>query len=260
MNYVKQMNAFYSMLEKGCALSHNARYLWFILMQVCNDNEWRPDCEIHTGKLEHQTGGRSDRLIEMAVKELEDGGYIKVIHRHKKAALYTMVPLYDERTDGRNSFAQDGAERRDERTDGRNSFAPPIHLNGNGETGNPVPLLIDHCARARENDGVFKPPVEGVEKPRARDYGKRTVDVPNHLMEEIDVAWCEATGWDTLSDEMRPAIRTCYNDYLYHRPGRSGKDFLTEIIPALNYCAERDPAKWPPYLIRIFRNKLEETK
>ena len=235
MNYIKQLNAFRAMLDKGCNLSPNARHLWFTLMLECNHNDWQEELEIHTGKLESLMGGRDKKLIERTRSELVEAGLLKVIHRHRKPALYTMVPLYIEGNISPQTTPQDAFEGTHEGNISPQTTPQPIQYNGNGKRKTPSVPSVSVNAHTR---------------------AKKKTKLSGELLYGVNEVWCAYAGKLPVQDDLN-AVITCLNDFI-DAGGQSEEEFHDLLSYAAEECSEHRGEIIAPYLITVFRNKLSE--
>ena len=91
INYISEINAFYSWLDTNPTLSASARHLWDVLMHFNNSCGWKKEFTVSLSRLEDATGYKRD-TIYAARNALVQHGRLRVTQRKgNKYAMYSMV-------------------------------------------------------------------------------------------------------------------------------------------------------------------------
>jgi DnaD/phage-associated family protein len=96
MNYIKEMNAFYDLIEYN-PLSSSAVALWYALMHINNKTRWK--CEFRVaGTVLRLKSGLSETSFKRARLELKEKGYIDYESKGgNQAPVYRMFSLIENR-------------------------------------------------------------------------------------------------------------------------------------------------------------------
>lgn len=109
VNYISEINAFYSWLDTNPTLSASARHLWDVLMHFNNSCGWKEEFTVSLSRLEDATGYKRD-TIYTARNALVQHGRIRVTQRKgNKSAIYSMIFFSDSPVDnsGANNRVSD---------------------------------------------------------------------------------------------------------------------------------------------------------
>lgn len=91
INYISEINAFYSWLDTNPTLSASARHLWDVLMHFNNSCGWKKEFTVSLSRLEDATGYKRD-TIYTARNALIQHGRLRVTQRKgNKSAMYSMI-------------------------------------------------------------------------------------------------------------------------------------------------------------------------
>lgn len=91
INYISEINAFYSWLDTNPTLSASARHLWDVLMHFNNSCGWKKEFTVSLSRLEDATGYKRDTIYS-ARNALVQHGRLRVTQRKgNKSAMYSMV-------------------------------------------------------------------------------------------------------------------------------------------------------------------------
>lgn len=111
MNYIKQLNEFYSTLDYK-PLSANSIAIYFVLLQVANKTGWIDKFKVANTVLMSKCDLNMQKLIR-ARNSLINQGYIKYLKgkNQNDAPIYSVIKLYDDTAKNRtNNIANDIAD------------------------------------------------------------------------------------------------------------------------------------------------------